>query len=121
MSTKRGHSNLEFCPLDKSYCTFHSILELLSNKNIGVIFMRINAFSFNMNSIFSLHGCSMITKFSLVYPYILFASSLVHTYKFSLGEWTQESNHRTLCVDLKRLKMFECKNFIDNIKQTYLT
>ena len=37
-------------------------------------------------------------------------------HKFSLGEWTSESDHRALCIDLKCMHRFDCEVIEDDKK-----
>ena len=51
---------------------------------------------------------------------LLFEGILDRIHKFSLGEWTLESNHRASCIDLKGMHRFDCKKAIEDNKQPHL-
>ena len=55
----------------------------------------------------------------LNYP-LLFEDFSDRIHKFVLNEWTPKSNHRTLCINLKHTKNFDCEKVIEDIKQPYL-
>ena len=56
-----------------------------------------------------------------VIDYVLLSQgNLDHIHKFSLGEWTPESDHKALCIDLKRMHRFDCEKAIEDNKQPHL-
>ena len=54
--------------------------------------------------------------------YVLLSECILdYIHKFSLGEWTQEYDHRTLCINLKYMKMLECENPVEGKKTLCLS
>ena len=57
-----------------------------------------------------------------VIDYVLLSEGILdRIHKFSLGEWTPESDHRALCIDLKCMHRFDCEKVIDDDKQPHLS
>ena len=54
--------------------------------------------------------------------YVLLSEGILDCmHKFSLGEWTLESDNRNLCIGLKCMKIYECQKAIRDSKQAYLS
>ena len=52
-----------------------------------------------------------------VIDYMLLSEGILdRIHKFSLGEWTPESDHRTLCIDLKCMHRFDYEKAIEDSK-----
>ena len=64
--------------------------------------------------------CRNHNRNSVIDCVLLFEGILDRIHKFSLGEWTSESDHRTLSVDLKCMHRFDCEKAIKENQQPHL-
>ena len=54
--------------------------------------------------------------------YVLLSKDVLDSiHNFSLGEWTPESDHRALCIDLNCMHRFDCEKAIEDNKQPHLS